>query len=89
MSIKEARKLLGKKYDSLPDDEVEKLINDLSFLARGALDMAKKKIEQEKVDERHLRELASFLYTRYMFHKAKEINDGQQSSGTDRNTSAN
>ena len=75
MSVKEARKLLGKKYDHLSDQEIEKLVDDLSFIAKCALDMAKKKVEQEKVDERHLRELASFLYSRYLLHKAKEKTD--------------
>jgi hypothetical protein len=37
ISIKEARKLLGIDAQSLSDDEVEKLIVDLDFIARNAI----------------------------------------------------
>lgn len=34
ITVKEARELLGKDYRSLSDEAVEKLINDLDFIAR-------------------------------------------------------
>jgi len=37
MSVKEARKLLGKDATSLSDEEIEKLISDLEFIARQAI----------------------------------------------------
>lgn len=37
ITVKEARKLLGKDAKTLSDDEVEKLINDLGFIARYAI----------------------------------------------------
>lgn len=37
ISIKEARKLLGKTAEKLSDSEVEKLILDLDFIARNAI----------------------------------------------------
>lgn len=41
MSVKEARKLLGKEHESLTDDEVAKLIEQLHELAKLSLDMAR------------------------------------------------
>lgn len=50
ISLKEARKILGKEMSGkLSDDELEKLINDLSFLAKESLKMAvEKRYEQDK-----------------------------------------
>lgn len=44
ISIKEARKLLGKQYEHMTDTEVEKLVNDLSHLAQLALEDARNKL---------------------------------------------
>lgn len=49
ISVKEARKLLGKKvYDQLSDEETGKLIGDMSFLANRLLE-AKSVPRNEKV----------------------------------------
>jgi len=40
MSIKEARKLLGKKHENLRDEEVAELIEQLHELAKLSLNMA-------------------------------------------------
>jgi len=37
ISVKEARKLLGKESGKLSDDEVTTIINDLDWLARMAI----------------------------------------------------
>lgn len=41
ISIKEARKILGKTAEKLSDNEVEKLILDLDFVARNAIEQFK------------------------------------------------
>ena len=52
VSVKEARRILGKEMsDKLSDEELEKLIDDLDVLARAALKMAKEDfIEAKKED---------------------------------------
>lgn len=40
ISIKEARKILGKDYDELDDVQIENIINSLSFIAREMLEKA-------------------------------------------------
>ena len=37
ISVKEARKILGKEAQMMTDEEVEKIISDLSFIARHAI----------------------------------------------------
>jgi len=46
ITIKEARKLLGKEYSHMSDEEVKKLVEDLSILARLALEDARKKLAE-------------------------------------------
>lgn len=41
MSVREARKLLGKKYEHFTDDEVCELVEQTHELAKLALEMAK------------------------------------------------
>lgn len=41
MTVKEARKLLGKEYENLSDDEVAELIEQVHELAKLSLDMAR------------------------------------------------
>lgn len=41
MSVKEARKLLGKEHENLSDEEVADLIEQLHEIARLSLDMAR------------------------------------------------
>ncbi|HUA13455.1 MAG TPA: hypothetical protein VL989_03070 [Candidatus Sulfotelmatobacter sp.] len=40
ISVKEARKLLGKDYNHLSDEQIEDLIINLHEIAKGALRMA-------------------------------------------------
>lgn len=37
ISIKEARKLLGKKFSSVSDEEIDEMIQVLSLIARAAV----------------------------------------------------
>lgn len=41
ISVKEARKLLGKDYESLTDEKIAELIEQLHELAKLSLDMAR------------------------------------------------
>ncbi len=41
MTVKEARKLLGKKYEKLSDDEVAELIEQVHELTKLSLDVAR------------------------------------------------
>ncbi|MCA9334025.1 hypothetical protein KC963_03180, partial [Candidatus Saccharibacteria bacterium] len=41
MSVKEARKLLGKKYEHMTDEEVTELVEQTHEFAKLALEMAK------------------------------------------------
>lgn len=47
ISVKEARKILGKDYEHLSDDEIEKLIMDLDAMAVLALRAAREKVLKE------------------------------------------
>ncbi len=55
MSVKEARKLLGKDYENMTDDEVAKLVEHTHELAKLAIDVARDKIAKEKRDENQTR----------------------------------
>lgn len=68
ISVKEARKLLGKEAKSMTDGEVARLIEDTHELAKLALQAAIEKVQMER---KELLEWANFLYSRYLFHKAK------------------
>ena len=48
MSVKEARKLLGKKYASMTDEEVSELVEHTHKLAKLALDIAREKRDEEQ-----------------------------------------
>lgn len=52
ISVKEARRLLGKDCESMSDDEVAELIEHTHELAKLALDVARDKIAREKRDEK-------------------------------------
>ena len=41
MSVKEARKLLGKEYENLSDEKIAELVEQLHELAKLSLDMAR------------------------------------------------
>ena len=51
ISVKEARKLLGKEHENLTDEEVAELIEQTHELAKLALDVARDKLAREKRDE--------------------------------------
>ena len=51
MSVKEARKLLGKKYASMTDADIEKLVEQTHELAKLALEVARDKLTREKCNE--------------------------------------
>ncbi len=49
ISIEEARKILGEEGKNLSDVELKKLMDDLDFLAKAALEIARKeKLETQK-----------------------------------------
>lgn len=44
MTVEVARKILGDEYKDMPDEEIERLVIDLTFIARGTIkDLANKK----------------------------------------------
>ncbi len=52
MSIKEARKLLGKDAKDMSDEQVAELVEQTHELAKLALDVARDKLAREKSDEK-------------------------------------
>ena len=52
MSIKEARKLLGKDAKDMPDEQVAELVEQTHELAKLALEVARDKLAREKRDEK-------------------------------------
>lgn len=50
MSVKEARKLLGKEAENMSDKQIEQLIEDTHVMAKFALEMAREKLMQEQLD---------------------------------------
>lgn len=48
MSVKEARKILGKDAEKMTDDEVAKLIEDVDELAKLALRVAEERVKDGK-----------------------------------------
>ena len=51
MSVKEARKLLGKEASDMSDEKVAELVEQTHELAKLALEVARDKIAREKRDE--------------------------------------
>ena len=47
MDLKKARELLGEKNKEYDDDQLQKLIDDVSFLAQAAVDKIKKMKKKE------------------------------------------
>jgi hypothetical protein len=47
MSVKEARKLLGKEHKNLTDDQISELVEQTQELAKLALDAARNKLAKE------------------------------------------
>ena len=45
ISVKEARKLLGKEYENLTDEKVAELVEQLHELAKVSLDMARERLK--------------------------------------------
>lgn len=61
ITIKEARKLLGKEYSQISDEEIQKLIGDLSRLADLTLEDARKKLAKDKLSPKKItRGIAGF-----------------------------
>ncbi len=56
MSVKEARKLLGKEASDVTDDKVAELVEQTQELAKIALEVARDKIAREKRDEKQSRD---------------------------------
>ena len=50
MTVKEARELLGTDAESMTDEQVAKLVEDVDVLAKLALDVAKDKLAREKAN---------------------------------------
>lgn len=65
ISVKEARKILGQLADNMSDEEVEKLIDNLSFIAEDSLKKVRKKLSEEE-----LIEIGSYLNDFYVVKKA-------------------
>lgn len=52
ISVKEARKLLGKEYEDLTDEKVAELVEQLHGLAKASLDMARERLAKgEKLED--------------------------------------
>lgn len=51
MTVKEARRLLGKEHKNLSDDEVAELIEQLHELAKLSLDMAREQLSKKTLGE--------------------------------------
>lgn len=51
ISVKEARKLLGKEYAKLTDEQIAELVQQTDELAKLALNVARDKIAREKRDD--------------------------------------
>lgn len=51
MTVKEARKLLGKEHENLTDDEVAELIEQVHELAKLSLDMAREQLSKKTLGE--------------------------------------
>ncbi len=50
MTVKEARKLLGKEHENLSDEQEAELVGQTHELAKLALDVAREKLAREKLD---------------------------------------
>lgn len=48
MSVKEARRFLGKEHENLTDDQIAELVEQTHELAKLALDVAKDKLARDK-----------------------------------------
>lgn len=51
ISVERAREILGNEAQNMTDGEIEKLILDLDFFAKAALDMARKERLETKKEE--------------------------------------
>ena len=56
MSVKEARKLLGKEASDMTDEKVTELVEQTHELAKLALEVARDRIAREKRDEKQPRD---------------------------------
>ena len=65
ISVKEARKLLGKDAEGMSDDEIINVITTLDLLAKDALEQARIKLRMKKDSK----ELANVIYDEYQNRK--------------------
>lgn len=61
ISVKEARKLLGKDAEDMSDDEIVHLIATLNLLAKDTLQMAREQLRMK----RDAKDLANLIYDVY------------------------
>jgi len=54
MSVKEARKILGKDAKNMTDDQIITLVDDVDELAKLALRVAKEKVETDNIKRRDI-----------------------------------
>jgi len=67
ISIKEARKILGKDAETMTDRGIEEVVNTLDLLAKDALQEAKRRIGMKK----DAKGLADIVYSEYNRNEAK------------------
>lgn len=72
ISVKEARKILGKDADDMTNLEIENVIETLDLLAKDSLQVSKEKL----LMKRDARRMAELIYDIYQDKK----NSGQSSS---------
>jgi len=61
ISVKEARKILGKDADGMSDEQIEETIQTLDTLAGHALELAKQELSRKR-DAKALAELTYDIY---------------------------
>jgi hypothetical protein len=68
ISVKEARKILGKDADRMSDTELMEVIDTLDLLAKDALDLARRKISMKN----DAKDLANLVYDIYQDKKKQD-----------------
>ena len=65
ISVKEARKILGKAAESMLDDEIEFVIETIDLMAKDALKLSKEELHRKRDAKR----LAGLIYDVYQDKK--------------------
>ncbi len=68
ISVKEAKKILGKDADSMTNSEIEEIIETLHLLAKDTLQVAREKI----LRKRDAKGLAEIIYSEYQADKKQQ-----------------